>query len=572
MSKITEFTNASNINTKIIEDLLKDKCFLPELIIYIEKMISNSQCEYDIELEDMEDDIKKIYIEEIKNIITKLTIIMCKYFDKKPGTLISLELNNVWYQSEKCIWSTNTEVDTEFKETKEFIESNPYAKNKTISKILTIICKSIDFLNEYHLNQISFTDKKIVYLKNKLKEKEHEVSIMQYQVLVIQYNEIIEQIKLIKAKYIENFKHVHKISQPIQQYFITIFNSNFVNMCYLQFTPISLLNIFRSSLYFLTEDNEFLNFIVKFKNWLPSEYRCKYGVEIIKLLNDADLDLKNKQILKLFQPEPSLLIDDIISMYWKSNTDSSIITDIPTLHYLFAHYKEKINWSNLSNDKIILFISIELSLISKFNKSEINNDKIYEYILNILLQIIEYTLVSNTYLFESYLVYLMPNKLISLYDEEYSDKEINVHLDNIFKMYLSSKLGIYYLASMIELIQITKLPIDLKQKTKFVTWFHYYKYINENISDADIIDPLTSSVLVIPYLIPMDNNFTICKMCDKNIIESYLWEKKENPFTRNELTIDKLKEFNFRENNILSIKEIKTKLNQIITNAKKSIN
>lgn len=165
----------------------------------------------------------------------------------------------------------------------------------------------------------------------------------------------------------------------------------------------------------------------------------------------------------------------------------------------------------------------------------------------------------------------MPNKLISLYDEEYSDKEINVHLDNIFKMYLSSKLGIYYLASMIELSQITKLPVNLEQNTKFTKWFNYYKYINENIADTDIIDPLTSTVLVIPYLIPMDNNFTISNICDKNIIESYLWEKNENPFTRSELTIEKLKEFNIIEKNILLIKETKNKLNQIIKDAKKSI-
>ena len=69
----------------------------------------------------------------------------------------------------------------------------------------------------------------------------------------------------------------------------------------------------------------------------------------------------------------------------------------------------------------------------------------------------------------------------------------------------------------------------------------------------------------------MDNNFTISNICDKNIIESYLWEKNENPFTRSELTIEKLKEFNIIEKNILLIKETKNKLNQIIKDAKKSI-
>lgn len=556
MSKITKLVTAHNI--KIIEDLVKDKTYLDELIIDINKLISNCQTDYNIELDDVEDDIKYIYIGEIKNIIKNLSIIICKYFEKKPDSLISLDLDNAWYLSEKTIYIKKT-------------GSNPYVKNITISKILTVICKLIDYLNEYHLNHITNIDKKIDYLKNKLKTEQDTVSVFQYTLLTQHFNKIIEQLETSKKKYIVNFKDVYQLSKPILLYFINIFNSDFTNRIYLEFTPITLLNIFQSSLYFLTDDSEFLNFIVKFKNWLPSDYRCKYGVEIIKLLNDKDLDYNTKQILKNFEPNAHLLIDDIISMYWKTNKDPSIIIDICTLHFILTNVKDKIIWSEIDNEKIILFISVELSLISKFNKTEINNDEIYESILKTLLIIIDHGLTLNTNLFDTYLVYSIPNKLFSLYDGKYLNNDIIIHLDNIFRLYLSSKLGIYYLSSMIELDQISKLPTNSEQNEKFIKWLNYYKYINDNVSETDITDPLTTSVLVIPYVIPMNNNFTICNMCDKNIIESYLWDKKENPFTRTELTIEKLKDFNNLKKNVDLVKDTKSKLNLFIANAKKSI-
>jgi len=531
---------------------------LDELALYIGNLIANCQVEYDRELNEMEDDIKNIFIEEMKTIIKNFNMVMCKYFSKKPESMISLDLASVWY-SEKCILPNDKNI------------LNPYAQNKTISKVLTIICKLIDFLNDFYLNQISKTDHQVEYLKRKLKEEEEKVSINEFNFMTRHFDSLIEKIKVIKQKYIISLKDVHSISRPIQQYFINIFNMDFANVSYLQFTPTSILNIFRSSLYFLTEDNNFLEFIVKFKSWLPSEYRCKYGVEIIKLLNEKELDYKNRQILREFKPNPCLLIDDIITLYYKSNKDKTLLSDIVTLEYILGCFKDKINWVELGNEKIVLFMSIELSLTSKFEKGEINNTEIYESILAMLLELIISGLLSNSSLFESYLAYLIPNKIMSLYDENYLNPKIRINLDEIFRLYLSSKLGIYYLASMIEPDQMSKLVTDPEQKAKFTKWFDYYKYINENVTDSDIMDPLTSSILVIPYVIPMDNDFNLCNMCDKNIIESYLWEKKENPFTRGDLTIEKLREFNSLDKNVDLIKNTKTKLKQFIADAQKAV-
>jgi hypothetical protein len=124
---------------------------------------------------------------------------------------------------------------------------------------------------------------------------------------------------------------------------------------------------------------------------------------------------------------------------------------------------------------------------------------------------------------------------------------------------------------MISQENILKLPITQNQTEKFLKYFNYYEHISENIQDMDIIDPISSTVLIIPYVLPMDSDFTMCGMCDKNVIESCLWEKKENPFTRSELTIGMLKEFNSTKKNIELIKNTKKKLNEIICEVKKVV-
>jgi hypothetical protein len=558
MDKIRKFLSTDDII--IVEEVVKDKLFLDELISYINKLVLNCQVEYDRELDETENEIKNIFIEEMKTIIKNLTMIMLKYFTKKPNSMISLELTNKWYCSEKFILAT-TDNNVGL--------SNPYAQNKTISSILTIICKQIDFLNDYYLNKISGMERYIEYLKIKLKEEEEKVSVNQFYFMTKHFDILVEKINKSKEKTIDDFRRVYTISKPILQYFITIFSVEYTISTYLQFTPISLLNIFRSSLYFIKEDYEFLDFIVKFKNWLPSEYRCKYGVEIIKLLNDKDLDYKNKKILRGFNPNPCLLIEDIITLYYKTNKDKSILEEILSLEYILSYFKEQINWTELDKNKIIKFVSVQLSLTSKFEKNEIGNEKIYLNIMIMLLDSIISVMSYNNNLFESYLAYLIPNKLISFYDTDYSNIAIRENLDKIFRLYLSSKLGIYYLASMIELEQMEKIVTELEQKKKFIKWFNYYKYINENVSDSDIMDPLTSSILVVPYVIPMDNDFIMSNICDKNIIESYLWEKNENPFTRGKLTIEKLREFNELEKNLELVKNTKIKLKQFINDAQK---
>jgi hypothetical protein len=558
---IASITSLSTID--IIENTIQRPFFFEELFIFIRDLISNCQIEYDEDLSEIEEyEIKNVFIDDIKNIIINLNMVLVKYFNKNLGKLISLDLENIWYSSEKTLLK-NDILSTLV---------NPFIKNKTISKILTIVCKLIDFLNEYSITKIKTIDENIEYLKYRLKEIQLTHNFAEYEHMLKDFNKRIESREFLKNLYCDNFKEIHEISKPVQQYFINIFDSGFDNDYYFKYTPITVLNIFQSSLYFINNDYNFLKFIIKFKNWLPSEYRCKYGSTIMKLYFDKDLDINSKKILGKFNPNLSLIIDDIITIYWKSKSDPSLLGDILKLNCQFINFKNNIVWNELDNNKNILFLSIELSLISALkNKENITGDRYYEQILENELEIINHVLISNNNLFESYLIYNIPSVLLSLYDEHFSNPGILTHLNNIFRMYLSSKLGINYLSSMIEEEYIFKLPANTEQIEKFLKWFKYYKYISDNINDTGILDQISSTVLVIPYVLPMDTEFTLCDICDKNIIESCLWEKRENPFTRSFLTIDMLKELNGLEKNIELVKNTKIKLNAIIGDAKKII-
>lgn len=140
----------------------------------------------------------------------------------------------------------------------------------------------------------------------------------------------------------------------------------------------------------------------------------------------------------------------------------------------------------------------------------------------------------------------------------------------IFNVVMESKLGLYYISSIIDDKFIKNPPINLNptQKDKLAKWFGLYSWISSNSFDTDIFDPLTSSVQVVPYVLPMDSSGSFTGMCDKNIIESCIWDKKENPFTRSSIDIKELEQFNKLEDNVKKIAETKNKIKELIGQAK----
>ena len=84
---ITTITSLSTIN--IIENTIQRPFFFDELFIFIRDLISNCQIEYDENLSEKEEyDIKNVFINDIKNIIINLNMVLLKYFNKNLGKLI----------------------------------------------------------------------------------------------------------------------------------------------------------------------------------------------------------------------------------------------------------------------------------------------------------------------------------------------------------------------------------------------------------------------------------------------------------------------------------------------------
>ena len=191
-------TLLSTTDIVIIEKSVSIPNFLYELCLHINNLILNCQVEYDKEInENQEFDIKNIFIHDIKKIIKNLNIILIKYFQKNVGKLISIDLENTWYSNEKTIFI------------KDISMNNPFIKNRTISKILTIVCKSINFLNNYHIGKIIVIENEISHLEYRLEEQKKIYSVEDCAHILTHVMPLIESRKIFKEKYCCNFTPLH---------------------------------------------------------------------------------------------------------------------------------------------------------------------------------------------------------------------------------------------------------------------------------------------------------------------------------------------------------------------------
>ncbi len=544
-----------DIELEQIESLVKTREFFQDIIKCINDTIINYNSSYNEQL-DIQDEIniKKMSIRDIRQIFANFNKILNKYFTVKPDATILIDLDSQWYSSDKMLIETG--------DARPF--SPPTPNNRIMSKILTINCKLIDFLNDVHILQIKSIKNNIRYMKHELEQKKSTISVNQYNYLksvveakVTQYNTVMDQIK-------SEFKEIHTQSKPIQSYFLI--RADFVE--YLSTIPISIFNIFNSSLFFIEDDIEFLDFVIKQKEWLPSELRCEYLKKIMKLMEKQGLEQDVLVKLHTFNPNPVILVDDIITMYWKSKKDPESISYIYMLQMLISRFKQRINIYTIDIQKLIMLTSVELELISKLDKTQLGlEQKIYESMCYTVLDNINHLVNLSPEIFNCYLIYQIPNVLLKLFDETFTNTQVYSMLNSIFTTHMSSRHGIYYLSSMIDEAKMTKLQTLLteEQAGKLTKWYKVYKHINDNVFDSDIVDPLTSTVLVIPSVFPMStddpDNIGIC---DKHVFGAYLWEKKENPFTRSELTIQAFEEFTTQPRYLDKINEVKAKLREYV--------
>lgn len=542
-----------------IETLVRAPGFFTNITNYINQLFVNFNSSFDEQIDiNVEIEIKKMLIREIKQIFANFNKILFRYFEVKPEATILIDLDFQWYTSDKML------IDVE--QSRPF--SPPTPNNGTMSKILTINCKLIDFLNETYILQIKSLKNKIRYIQSDLEQKKSTMSVNQYNYVKSVLDTKVNEINTIIDNVKKEFKEIHVQSKPIHSYFLM--RADFVE--YLSMVPVSIFNIFNSSLFFIEEDRDFLNFAIEQKSWLPSEIRCEYLKKIMGLMEKQGLEPEILMILHSFNPDPITVIDDIISMYWESKKDPESISYIFMLQTLITRCKTRINAYTVVIDKLVMFISVELELISKLDKTQLGLEKkIYESMWYIVLENIDHLVKLSPEIFDSYLIYQIPNVLLKLFDETFENPKVYQMINNIFVTHMSSRYGIYYLSSMIDESKKSKLQVLLteEQATKLVKWYKIYKYINDNVYDSDIVDPLTSTVLVIPSVFPMnaDNNTDNIGICDKYVFEAYLWEKKENPFTRSELTISKFEEFNTLAVFTDKINEVKAKLREHVKHA-----
>jgi hypothetical protein len=505
-------------------------------------------------------ELKELFINEGLEIIKKLNNIILKHIDKKPNEFVNIDIKNNWYLNEPSISENKNNY------------SNPFFDYTLISKILTINFKLIDFINDQYLNEIKYYEDRENYLKHMLLEKEKELSYFEYLLLKNKVNELLKSIDTDKKNIRDNFKIFHENSKPIHNYFLSMFsfmkNNNLDQ--YMSFLPLCTLNIFRSSLYFIEEDINFLNFIIEFEDWIPSSYRCIYLSKILGLSGKNEF----KTFLIKFNPNINLIICDLISLHKKITKDSSVLNDINLFNSLLSYiFKKKRYFISLEKDKLVNFISVELEVLSKIkdHADNISNKNDYLLMIKNCLGPIKYIIYENKNICDSYLIYQIPTTLLSLYDTITDDYELKEYLDSIFLSLFENKLGIIYLSSILDEITMKKLQIPLsdENKSKLLKWFEIYKKMN-NFSDYDqIVDPITSCTIVTPCVIPMDNSGKMLQICDKNMIISCIWNKCENPFTRSSLTIEELEKLNENEESIEKIKEFNKILKSAIDFSKK---
>ena len=377
-----------------IESMLKEENSIKYIIDYINHTIIPNACIQD-NIDPNNDtpinfsEIRELFIGEITQIIKKLSLIIKKYITTKPGQFVNLDMENPWFHG-----------DPTFIIDKECIYQSLFIERGKISQILTIICKLIDYINNTFITEIDLYNRKIKYCEMKISESTN----------VFQYRLLISDLTRQKTVCIEKFGEVHSISDIAHKYILSIFRTN--NKGYLSFMPKSIMNIFSSSLYFLENDCAFLEFIVEFASWIPSDYRCNYISRIIKLFNEKSFE----RILSKFNPNINLLIDDICVMYKQYLKDPSVIENIVIIINLLSSImiRTKVNLLDSGNGHIY-FISVILTIISKIKseKEHIPIDNYYVIIIN-CITCIEYIIKYNRSIIDSYLVHFMSNILLDL--------------------------------------------------------------------------------------------------------------------------------------------------------------
>lgn len=565
-----ELSKKNNLDISIIEKYIKsDPNLHQNLIKYIQdNIISYTVTDYSEHITSDDEDIlfnelKYMFIKDGETITYNLLKILKKYITIKPFEFINIDNTNIWFANEPT-FSNN-------------ISKNPFYEKKMMITIITIIFKLIDHINTFYINEIKTIDNRINYINHLIENAKINKNLLEFMMVSAHYNDIIKKLKEQKDKTEIFLTDFYNNTKVIRDYYLSLFN--FINMSkqfnYLDHLSMIVLNIFEPSLIIgkdgdLIMDNDLIKFICDQYEWIPSSFRCKYLPKLLTLMKKPDINTELKSILQQFFPKKNLLIKDVNNIYKKYLKDPIYFSD---LIFLISVLGQMLNYNLheiefVDTKELIYFVSVCITSIIKIieEKDKIQNKTTYEYCLLDNLQCINYVLKnkqSSKDIIESYLVYQIPTTIITLQDQNIKSfsnyTKMNDTINEILYSICLNKLAIIYMANIISDVNNIKIDLSVENNKKLIKWINIYNKISDSIDDEDIIDPLTSSVIIFPCLIPMDNSDKTI-VCDINMLCTYLWSKPENPFTRQNLSIDELTEFNKKDDIIDKVKLIIDKL------------
>lgn len=542
-----------NLSCVEFEQLFKDELLLDSILDYIKTtLVSNLFFESELLNFDESNEIHKLFIDEAKELIIKFSFIIDKFVKKNPQSFRNVDLTSWIFQDEPRF---SIESSTH-------IYNSLFKENIRISKILTICYKLIDLLNTYFMTKITRYKSIITHYRG----QQDQNPLLS---LNIDFLTMLERLEQDYKDYIMNFKIVHDISFTIQKYFLSIFETN--NMNYVSFMPQCIMNIFSSSLYFIEEDenNDFLNCIIHFYRWIPTEFRCKHLITIMKLIYNRSE--KMIFIIGNFKPDLNLLIDDIITLYkdYLKNGDM-IISDIQIITNFLMNYM-KTNNDNINTKKLIKFVSIQLAICMKIKDMEdLLTSRIYYLNLLDCIKCINYSYNRNSLILDSYLAFMMMNSLLTFYDDKtveqddiHAKEELTSILNHIMFRLFDNEDVVKYFCSTKEKkdikILLTKIPFTRSQLVAITKWSRIYNKIKDN---DKLFDPLLSCIIVKPCCL---SNGPEVIFCDEKILLSRLWTSPLHPYDRSSLTIKELKSFNREPERIKQLEEFNEYLNAAIS-------
>ena len=531
----------TSIERSVIENELKtNPHFLSEIHHYIHKtIIPSTVTDYSEHIQSLDDEdqfseMRQMFQQESQQLFSNLLSILVRYRQVKPSSFINVDTEK---KSITFLCSKNSDIP------------DPFEKKPTLSQLLSILVKLVDHTSTVYTNELDMLDRRIDYIE-RLKKDAHEIQAKVYEKFLKALEKKVETEK-------NNFQNFIQTCEPLRDYFYHILQHE--NQNYLYYLPISILDIF---LPFTTMkiDDAFLTFFLRFDEWVPSEFRSRFLPFVIT--NDS---------IRNFKPKVDLLIMDTITIYKKSIKQPELLQDLFFVVSLLSRFVKK-NYlvvSNIETQTLIRFLSIGITLISKSKEvpDEATSVSLTGDILVCLLEVIH----AKPNVMDSYLVYQLSNSLLEIIKDARITEKYNSKLFQLFTLVLSNKLSMIYMANTLS----EELEIGMERISNYVSETELLKIkqwstIYQQLSDVeeDLVDPLTSCVVVKPCFIPIDNVGNMTQVCDLYMLCTYLWTKPENPFTRQPLSIENVLEFNQKEDIQEKYKQTMTRLKKLILEKK----